>query len=64
MTGRISFVILPLVVLAGYQPFDSQSTYNDAAAADARSGHTAAWRFGAYFHVDWDQKGNSNEQEH
>jgi hypothetical protein len=26
MTGRISFVIFPLVVLAGYQPFDSQST--------------------------------------
>jgi hypothetical protein len=39
MTGRISFVIFPLVVLAGYQPFDSQSTDNDAPAADERSGH-------------------------
>jgi hypothetical protein len=39
MTGRISFVIFPLVVLAGYQPYDSQSD-NDAAAADARSAHT------------------------
>jgi hypothetical protein len=42
MTGRISFVISPLVVLASYQPLDSHSTDNDAAAADARSGHTGA----------------------
>jgi hypothetical protein len=40
MTGRIPFVIFPLVALAGYHPFDSQCTDNDAAAADARSGHT------------------------
>jgi hypothetical protein len=30
MIGSISFVISPIVVLAGYLPYDSQSTDNDA----------------------------------